>query len=499
MSEVEQLTALASHATYAMERTVINYSKGDISGDLNENVDRAVRNALEQTENLDASRLQVKDYYYDANTGASATLFYDKESDKMILAYTGTNLTNDADKDARLMDFKGILLQGGFQYPPALEMYDSAIAKSGGREIILTGHSLGGALAQFVAMMRNVRTTVTYDPAPVNSLWKKKTFVVRDYNEFGTPIDGKRYDLQEAEKNFTGRIQNIRSNNDPLTLIGHESGAATYYGEMDTIMTNVGHDMLPFSKNKSFYARVGEILSQENSYAFNEYAVYTSDKHGIFLGHIMTKKYGNLPSDTIEKMSPVKRLSYNHEHAAFKLYQELENSSKIRYVLYASDGNLTKNEDIYLHSQEVLTALSGMQSIIQACVTEVVNQYTNGINALEETWESTISLAGVYAYWLDSDDIAQTLASAGITYESMIQPTITKFQTKISDINSYISEMEALITKVDASVHKLLEQDQLLAQQISGVQLNSLFTDVQLSQMGQIYALTRNPIKPVLP
>ena len=118
---------------------------------------------------------------------------------------------------------------------------------------------------------------------------------------------------------------------------------------------------------------------------------------------------------------------------------------------------------------------------------------------MEETWESTISLAGVYAYWLDSDDIAQTLASAGITYESMIQPTITKFQTKISDINSYISEMEALITKVDASVHKLLEQDQLLAQQISGVQLSSLFTDVQLSQMGQIYALTRNPIKPVLP
>ena len=499
MSEVEQLTALASHATYAMERTVIDYSKGNMSGDLNDNVNLAVKDALEETENLDAKRLQIKDYYYDANTGASATLFYDKESDKMILAYTGTNLTNNADKDVLGMDIGGILLQGGAQYPPALEMYDSAIAKSGGREIILTGHSLGGALAQFVAMLRNVRTTVTYDPAPVNSLWKKKTFEVKYYNEFGAPIDGKRYDLQEAEKNFTGRIQNIRSNDDPLTLIGHELGTSTYYGEMDTIFTNEGHNMLPFGKNKNYYARVGEILSQENGYALNEYMIYSFDEHGRFIEPIMMKRFGNLPSDTIEKMSPVKRLSYNHEHAAFKLYQELENSSKIRYVLYATDGKLTKNEDIYLHSQEVLTALSGMQSIIQACVTEVVNQYTNGINALEEMWESTISLAGVYAYWLDSDDIAQTLASAGITYESTIQPTITKFQTKISDINSYISEMEALITKVDASVHKLLEQDQLLAQQISGVQLSSLFTDVQLSQMGQIYALTRNPIKPVLP
>ncbi len=57
----------------------------------------------------------------------------------------------------------------------------------------------------------------------------------------------------------------------------------------------------------------------------------------------------------------------------------------------------------------------------------------------------------------------------------------------------------SLITKVDASVHKLFEQDQLLAQQISGVQLSSLFTDVQLSQMGQIYALTRNPIASALP
>ena len=60
MSEVEQLTALASHATYAMERTVINYSKGEISGDLNENVNRAVRNALEQTENLVKSKILCK-------------------------------------------------------------------------------------------------------------------------------------------------------------------------------------------------------------------------------------------------------------------------------------------------------------------------------------------------------------------------------------------------------------------------------------------------------
>ena len=112
MSEVEQLTALASHATYAMERTVIDYAKGNISGNLNENVDEAVRRALKQTENEDAYRLQVKDYYYDAKTGASATLFYDKESDKMILAYTGTNLTNDADNDARKM--RGLCFREGF-------------------------------------------------------------------------------------------------------------------------------------------------------------------------------------------------------------------------------------------------------------------------------------------------------------------------------------------------------------------------------------------------
>ena len=67
--------------------------------------------------------LEYLDDFFDEETGASGTAFRDKNTGKIIVSYTGTNLEVNAIKDGTA-DVVGIFLALGYHYAPAFEFYE---------------------------------------------------------------------------------------------------------------------------------------------------------------------------------------------------------------------------------------------------------------------------------------------------------------------------------------------------------------------------------------
>ncbi|KAA8707971.1 SA1320 family protein [Gemella haemolysans] len=150
-------TLYASNLTYEFE-------KARISGDEDEKV---LETVVRKMKGKYPNRLEYLRDFYDKDTGSSGTAFKDKDTGEVILAYTGTNFDNDKWNDAVKTDFGRIALGlGDGHVDPARKFYEEIRAEYGD-DIILTGHSLGGNLAQWIALHYNVQKTIVYNPAPL--------------------------------------------------------------------------------------------------------------------------------------------------------------------------------------------------------------------------------------------------------------------------------------------------------------------------------------------
>ena len=150
-------TLYASDITYEFE-------KARIAGANDNNILMQVKSKEDYSypENLEYLR-----DFYDKDTGSSGTAFKDKDTGEVILAYTGTNPDNDKWNDAVKTDIGRIALGlGEGHVDPARKFYEE-IRDEYGDDIILTGHSLGGNLAQWIALHYNVQKTIVYNPAPL--------------------------------------------------------------------------------------------------------------------------------------------------------------------------------------------------------------------------------------------------------------------------------------------------------------------------------------------
>ena len=150
-------TLYASDITYEFE-------KARIAGANDNNILMQVKSKEDYSypENLEYLR-----DFHDKDTGSSGTAFKDKDTGEVILAYTGTNLDNDKWNDAVKTDIGRIALGlGDGHVDPARKFYEEIRAEYGD-DIILTGHSLGGNLAQWIALHYNVQKTIIYNPAPL--------------------------------------------------------------------------------------------------------------------------------------------------------------------------------------------------------------------------------------------------------------------------------------------------------------------------------------------
>ena len=235
-TELISSTAHASHLAYGFESARI-----DGYGD-----DKVVAEAQRLRNYNIPSNMEYLEDMHDSGTGTSGTVFRNRDTGEIILAYTGTNLSfrPEVFKDIGT-DFYEVLTAGGDHYKPAYEFYERVRAKYG-NNIILTGHSLGGNIAQRVALEYNVPKTVVYNSAPLylNEIPKESV----SYDKEALKAEGRRrikegYEeqekIKELEKKYTGETIRIRSESDVVSAAGGKNLGIEY-----TIKNGGGHPMI---------------------------------------------------------------------------------------------------------------------------------------------------------------------------------------------------------------------------------------------------------------
>ncbi|MFU2181758.1 Mbeg1-like protein [Streptococcus pluranimalium] len=104
----------------------------------------------------------------------------------------------------------------GEHYQPAFDFYEK-IRGQYGDNITLTGHSLGGNVAQRVALEYNVDNTVVYNSAP---LYVNQTYGFKErLYDWVTPGESNVERIDQQRETFTGQVTRLQDEQDIKTMV----------------------------------------------------------------------------------------------------------------------------------------------------------------------------------------------------------------------------------------------------------------------------------------
>ena len=172
--------------------------------------------------------------FYDTKTGSSGTLFENTDEGNYILSYTGTNFYFDRQKDM-YADVVGICLGQAEHMTPCYRFY-TRMKKKYGNDIILTGHSLGGSIAQRVAIEYDVQQSIVFNAAPIYLIGGIDIFMDKEKDGELYAVRMKKY-LRNVKKTaikkatFTGDVKRVVSEYDIFTRISELLAIGYYVGD----------------------------------------------------------------------------------------------------------------------------------------------------------------------------------------------------------------------------------------------------------------------------
>ena len=260
-------TLYASQVTYEFEKARMSMLKDE----------KILEEVISNMKGTYPKNLEYLDDFYDKDTGTSGTAFKDKDTGEVILAYTGSNdLWNDWIKT----DIGRIGLGLGDGHVNSARKFYEKIRAEYGDDIILTGHSLGGNLAQWIALYYNVQKTIIYNPAPlhissdniVNVLDKlTKDTIIRTFGSLEPakfvsrqlkPIQEEYLKkIMKLEETFTGQVLRIQSETDLLTMVAYAL-KGKYIGR-EYFLTNAGiHSLSDIIDSEEARKEIEKITNQ---------------------------------------------------------------------------------------------------------------------------------------------------------------------------------------------------------------------------------------------
>ena len=338
--------------------------------------------------------------FRDPETGTSGVAFKDETSGKTIIAYTGTNPNSDLVNDAIMADGFGIAFGMGHHYGPAYQFYEKVLKDEGlsPEDVILTGHSLGGNVAQRVALKYNAPKTIVYNAAPL-------------YIPAGLSIfSAKNIAAIESDKaSFTGNITRITTQQDPLNNISDRVGGV-YVGKEYVIPHSGGHMM------EDLRAVAGDI----------KYTIAMDD---------------------------VKR----NTDQGLKSVQTKKERFKVNDIGTASPNGLSKAELIALDSEQALVVASGLSTISSATVDLIAEKETSAVDKALTVYKSLGDVP--FGFLLSSDEVRETYNECNINYGTLVEAVDSHCRTVKKTAKTVATSFTNLETKIKAGIEQTVQKD----------------------------------------
>ena len=295
---------------------------------------------LQKTVGSFPGELEYVTSFYDEKTGSSGTLFENTVEENYILAYTGTNFYFDRQKDM-YADVVGICLGQGEHLTSCYRFY-TRMKKKYGDNIILTGHSLGGSIAQRVAIEYDVKESVVFNAAPIYLIGGIDIFMDKETDGELYVTRMKKY-LRNVKKTaikkatFTGTVKRVVSEYDIFTRISELLSIGYYVGD-EIIVKGAGmHGIKSFLDiyKKSFDASFEK--KEDESFLLGEYKDFSLAEVNILsnfsqerIAELENQFNALLTSDTV-----ISNLNKNPYNVNFEFFIKsiLENIEKAKEKL----------------------------------------------------------------------------------------------------------------------------------------------------------------------
>ena len=401
-SEIPSLDG--SNLSYEFEKIRVKQQKmGDNEDDIYERVDK-IKKVPDNLEYLDD--------FYDKETGTSGTAFRDKNTGKVIVSYTGTNLEVNFREDLKI-DIFGVFFGGDFHYPPAFEFYEKLAQKYGADNLIPVGHSLGGHFAMRVALRYNSKMAIVYNSAPL--------YFTTILNEVLNIVQPKVKDnikqIELDQMNYTGRIVRIVAKDDPLTNIS-EKFNGVFVGDKFTLPISSGHGLDAIVENAEQVAKILRIINAE------EQLVSTVE----------------MVSSRIQSLKKKKR--------------SFANSNSI------SLEGVTSSQLIYLDAMQAKILSEGLINVSTSSL-ELIEHTGEGIQDKAQSLYDSLANYNL-GLSLSPDEQLSAYAEAGVHYDSIVGEISRHCSEKKKEVQDIVDTFNRLKTNLDSGIQELVEKDKEL-------------------------------------
>ena len=398
MSDYKEYTVLdGTNPTLDASDLSYEFEKARINGATNEDVDSLY---FEEEYKIKPLNFTYVSSFRDPDTGTSGVAFKDETSGKTIIAYTGTNLDSDSVNDAVMTDGLGIAFGTGHHYGPAYQFYEKVLKDNGlnPNDVILTGHSLGGNVAQRVALKYNAPKTIVYNAAPLYIPAGLSIFSVKNIAA-----------IEKDKASFTGKITRFTTQQDPLNNISDRVGGV-YVGKEYVIPNSGGH-------------LLGDLR-----------AVAGDIKYTI-------------------AMDDIKR----NTDQGLKRVQSKKDRFKVNDIGTASPNGLSKAELIALDSEQALVVAGGLSTISSATVDLIAEK---GSSAVDKALTVYKSLGDVpFGFLLSSDEVRATYNESNINYGTIVEAVDSHCRTVKKTAKTVATSFTNLETKIKSGIEQTVQKD----------------------------------------